>query len=328
MAEQWASANFAFLAAHDAQLVRLGALAERYFKDDPATCLIKLRQYGETLAQLVAAKAGLFQDTQESQADLLRRLKFERVTPREVGDLFHHLRAVGNKAAHENDGKHAEALTALKMARELGIWFHRTFGTAKSFAPGAFVPPPDPAAATKALSAELARLRDELDGQRTAAEKARAEADEHHRARLTAEQRARQEREDKTVWEQLAAEAEQAKAGLAAQLKALQGKASQGPRQIASDIAAKAEAAAAEINIDEASTRALIDEQLRGRGWEADTQNIRYSAGSRPAKGRNLAIAEWPTKSGPADYALFVGALCIAVVEAKRRNKNVSSHID
>jgi type I restriction enzyme R subunit len=38
------SANFDFLGTQDAQLVRLGALAERYFKDDPNTCLIKLRQ--------------------------------------------------------------------------------------------------------------------------------------------------------------------------------------------------------------------------------------------------------------------------------------------
>jgi type I restriction enzyme R subunit len=33
------SANFEFLGTHDAQLLRLGALAERYFKDDPNTCL-------------------------------------------------------------------------------------------------------------------------------------------------------------------------------------------------------------------------------------------------------------------------------------------------
>lgn len=50
--------NFTFLAAHDPQLVRLGSLAERYFKDDPGTCLIKLRQFGELLAQLTAAIAG------------------------------------------------------------------------------------------------------------------------------------------------------------------------------------------------------------------------------------------------------------------------------
>ena len=135
MPEQLTSPNFSFLSVYDMQLVRLGALAERYFKEDPATCLIKLRQFGETLAQLVAAKGGLFLNAQEPQADLLRRLKFERVIPREVGELFHHLRSVGNKATHDNDGSHADALTALKMGRELGIWFHRTFGAGKSFSP-------------------------------------------------------------------------------------------------------------------------------------------------------------------------------------------------
>lgn len=328
MPEQLKSANFSFLAAHDAQLVRLGALAERYFKDDPTTSLIKLRQYGETLAQLVAANAGLFRDPQEPQADLLRRLKFDQVVPREVGELFHHLRVVGNKAAHEHQGSHAEALTALKMGRELGIWFHRTFGAAKIFSPGAFVPPPDPSAATQTLSDELLRLKAELDKERSAAEKARIAAEEHERARLSAEERARKESEERTVWEQLAAEAESAKSALATQLQRLQAEAAQAPPQTTTEMLARAETAAAEVNIDEASTRALIDEQLRARGWEVDTQSIRYGAGSRPAKGRNLAIAEWPTKTGPADYALFVGTRCIGVVEAKRRNKNVSSHID
>jgi hypothetical protein len=148
----------------------LGCARRAYFKDDPATSLIKLRQFAETLAQLVGANAGLFRGTQEPQTDLLRRLKFERVIPDQVGDLFHHLRVVGNKAAHENDGGHAEALTALKMARQLGIWFHRTFGPGKSFVPGAFVPPPDPAEVTRTLAEELARLRVELDQHRTTAE--------------------------------------------------------------------------------------------------------------------------------------------------------------
>jgi|SRR5437762_39109 len=115
-----ASPNFGFLAIHDAQLVRLGALAEWYFTEDPVTCLIKLRQYGESLAQLVAAMAGLFRDAQELQADLLRRLRFERVVPPEVADLFHHIRQAGNKATHQNEGNHTEALAALKFGRELG----------------------------------------------------------------------------------------------------------------------------------------------------------------------------------------------------------------
>jgi type I restriction enzyme, R subunit len=52
--------NFGFLARHDAVLVRLAALAERYFPDDPVTTLMKLRQFGEMLAQQVGARAGLF----------------------------------------------------------------------------------------------------------------------------------------------------------------------------------------------------------------------------------------------------------------------------
>lgn len=52
------SPNFEFLAAHDPQLARLGAVAERYFRDDPNTSLIKLRQFGEVFAQLAAAKTG------------------------------------------------------------------------------------------------------------------------------------------------------------------------------------------------------------------------------------------------------------------------------
>src|ERR1700693_3372758 len=166
------SANFDFLAPHDAQLVRLGALAERYFKEDPNTCLIKLRQFGEVLAPLTAAKSGLLASPEEPQADLLRRLKFERVVPREVGDLFHQLRIAGNRASHSHTGDHAEALSTLKIARELGIWFHRTFA-GKKFSAGAFVPPPDPAAATKTLQEELDRLRQALDQTKSDADKAR-----------------------------------------------------------------------------------------------------------------------------------------------------------
>lgn len=321
------SANFDFLGIHDAQLVRLGALAERYFKDDPNTCLIKLRQFGEVLAQLTAAKSGLLASPEEQQTDLLRRLKFERIVPREVGDLFHQLRIAGNRATHTHVGDHAEALSTLKIARELGIWFHRTFAD-KKFSAGAFVPPPDPAAATKALQEELDRLRQALDQTRSEADKVRLAAEAEIRERMSAQERAQKDREERAVWEQLASEAENAKAQLAAELQALQIAAGQAPAQAIANIVAQADAAAAEINIDEASTRALIDTQLRARGWEVDTQTMRYAAGTRPAKGRNMAIAEWPTKSGPADYALFVGTRCIGVVEAKRRNKNVSSHID
>ena len=87
------------------------------------------------------------------------------------------------------------------------------------------------------------------------------------------------------------------------------------------------------INLSEKETRYLIDEQLRKVGWEVDTLNLRYSKGTRPQKGKNLAIAEWPTDStvgdrGYVDYALFVGIQLVGVIEAKRHFTDIPSVID
>lgn len=90
---------------------------------------------------------------------------------------------------------------------------------------------------------------------------------------------------------------------------------------------------AMDVKLSEAQTRELIDEQLRKVGWEVDTDEIRYSKGIRPAKGKNLAIAEWPTDSrtgngGYADYALFIGEKLVGIIEAKKKHTNISSVLD
>ena len=64
--------NFALLGGHDAQLVNLGLLAERYFADDPNTSLLKLRQLAELLAQLAASCVGLYTTSEEPQFELIR----------------------------------------------------------------------------------------------------------------------------------------------------------------------------------------------------------------------------------------------------------------
>lgn len=97
--------------------------------------------------------------------------------------------------------------------------------------------------------------------------------------------------------------------------------------------AEKGETASESMDLSEAETRYLIDEQFRKFGWEADTNNLRYSRGTRPQKGRNLAIAEWPTdstvgKNGYADYALFVGLKLVGIVEAKKAAIDIPSVID
>ena len=95
----------------------------------------------------------------------------------------------------------------------------------------------------------------------------------------------------------------------------------------------RANTSADKINLSEKETRYLIDEQLRKVGWKVDTLNLCYSKGTRPQKGRNLAIAEWPTDStvgngGYVDYALFVGIQLVGVIEAKRHFADIPSVID
>lgn len=91
--------------------------------------------------------------------------------------------------------------------------------------------------------------------------------------------------------------------------------------------------AASQRQKTEAETRYIIDQQLRQVGWEADTESLRFSNGTRPTKGRNLAIAEWPTDStvgnhGRADYALFIGLQFVGIIEAKAEHKDIPSVID
>jgi len=123
---------------------------------------------------------------------------------------------------------------------------------------------------------------------------------------------------------------------LAAELEKAQAAALAAPVDIHADVTQRRQRATrAGINLilSERETRYLIDEQLRKAGWEADTGSLRYSKGTRPEKGRNIAIAEWPTDSsvckwGHVDYALFAGLKLVGVVEAKAGRTDVSSAID
>lgn len=95
----------------------------------------------------------------------------------------------------------------------------------------------------------------------------------------------------------------------------------------------QAQKAASQRIKSEAETRYLIDQQLRMVGWEANTKELRHGKGTRPEKGRNMAIAEWPTDStvgnmGYADYALFIGEQMVAMIEAKAIHKDIPSVID
>jgi type I restriction enzyme, R subunit len=266
--------NFTFLQHRQAQLAQLGMLAEQYLADDPNTCLLKLRQFGELLAQMVAAQMGLYKVEAESQYELLRRLQDEGVISREVFQLFDAIRYAGNKASHEIGGDEQRALNALKMAWQLAVWFERSFYRADWQAAEFIIP---------RKHDESAALRVELEKLATEAAQAR-----HTLAQIQAEA---QRKQSKTLQKYRAA----------------------------------AQQAGQQLYLDEAATRQIIDAQLRQAGWEANTEQLRYANGARPEKGKNRAIAEVPTGSGPADYVLFTGLTPVAVVEAKRKNVDVSA---
>lgn len=145
------SPNFGFIAQLDSQLAQLGALAERYFADDPNTCLLKLRQYGEYLLQLIAARVRMYDTEGEKQIELMRRLRDENVLKPKVYELFNELRRAGNDANHAFGGNQRVALSNLKHARSLGIWYYRIVTLDAEFYPGAFVPPLKPKQDNQAL---------------------------------------------------------------------------------------------------------------------------------------------------------------------------------
>src|ERR1700730_10729516 len=190
-------------------------------------------------------------------------------------------------SSHGAAGTLSEALSALKYARQAGVWFHRTFGRDPSFVAGPFQPPAAPEDAAAPVRAELERLRADLLATKSAAEQARLAAEENARARQTAEQRARQEAEERATWEQLATEAEQERQALRARLDAAQRLAEAAPVNF-QEVIEQGETAAQKIELDEAATRQIVDQQLRDRGWEADPQKLTYAAGARPAKGRAI----------------------------------------
>lgn len=309
--------NFAYLQTHDEQLVRLGMLAEKYFPDDPNTCLLKLRQFAELMAQILAAQVGLFTTPQESQYDLLYRLRDQGVLPRDVSQLFDEIRRSGNEANHALRGDHRTALNMLKLSWQLGLWFHRTFQN-PNFKAGPFVPPQPPKDESEELRAELSRLTTVL-----AHYEATQQDTVQQLAATTAKLKSAQE--EQLFWEQMAVAAEEAKVALAAKLAAQQTVAAAQPREAFAHLITAANTAAKAVQLDEAETRQLIDQQLRQAGWEVDSVTLKYSKGARPEKGKNRAIAEWPTMSGPADYVLFAGLMPLAAVEAKRKHTDVSA---
>ena len=324
--------NFEFLGEYDPIFLQLATAAERAFSSDPNTTLIKLRQLGEALAQDLAARAGITFDDATSQADLLWKLNREIRLDPTIRDLFHTLRIEGNKATHQFRTQHKEAMDGLRIARALTVWFHQSFGKqGTKFKPGPFLPLQDPSQQLRTLQVEIKQLRASLSDASQKLDSNQQLADLITREKEEYEVLAQQMDEEARTYEQLAGEAERAllkqKEEFEHRLQEMQARLA-GQRQKAATVVAGTQKATAQFTLNEELTRILIDQQLTNAGWEADTQELTYQKGARPEKGKNKAIAEWPTVGKQsADYVLFAGLTPIGDVEAKRENVNVAGKI-
>lgn len=330
------SPNFGFLA--EPLHARLGALAELHALRDPNSSLLKARQLAEALLQSTAARLGIPAGPEGSQLTLIRTIEDEGLLGAELVDVFHAIRKSGNVAAHRFTGTASDAVSVLRLARAAAVWYHQTF-TDPTFKAGPFVPPKPASDPSAELRSEVERLRAELEAARQDAAAAgelaatartaaavREQATQEYAARLTA---ATSDQEAALAMaEEMERLLNEERARAAAALATLRQEAEQAPDATRAALRTQARAASVGLALDEAATRRLIDQHLRDAGWEADSETLTHAAGVRPMKGRNSAIAEWPTANGPADYVLFAGLTALGVVEAKRKTKNVRSALD
>lgn len=95
----------------------------KIFKE-PYSVIVKGRVFSEKLAQEVAKIENLGSLEEMTQAERLRKLRWEADLDSEAEELFHTIRKIGNLAAHENvESELLEALKIHKCVYKLAGWF-------------------------------------------------------------------------------------------------------------------------------------------------------------------------------------------------------------
>ncbi|GAA0804872.1 type I restriction-modification system endonuclease [Psychrobacter piscatorii] len=328
--------NFNFMQEHNPIFLELAINAERVFKSDPNTTLIKMRQLGEALAQDLATKNNIPFDREMNQVQLIGRLKYEMRIDNNIVTEFHSLREEGNKAVHNFKTSHAEASRALKLGRSLCIWYHKTYGKKGSvFKAAKFEEIPDPSQQLQKLSLKVQQLSSELKN-------VASQSGDIEKITKLKEQEAALIEQEKIEYQQLAEMMDQEARSLAEQNKQQEEELA----RIRKEFAEQTEKLQTELakNIEQGNklptrvkladfipseddARLLIDEQLRQAGWLVDSEIVTQANGEIPEVGKNKAIAEWTMLNGRADYVLFIGLVPVAIIEAKSQNTNVASKI-
>ncbi|MBU3914004.1 DUF4145 domain-containing protein [bacterium] len=297
----------------------------------PSSSLSKLRLFAEFLAKNIAARLGIYTDDYSEQAQLLRELKYQGYLDYNLAEMFHSIRKAGNNAVHKGEGTTRDALQNLRFAHQLSVHFFRVFKN-RDFKPGAFQIPPNPENATSELKNSLNEARTQilnLQGKVKDVEKLTQE--EIAKRKQAEEESAKAWKELDEALELAQQTEEQAKQEVVLyeeELKRIQQKGSEQTEKEVQQTIENSKEAASQVELTEADTRKLIDQQLSDAGWEVESTEIRFSKGVRPEAAKNKAIAEWSTDSGPADYVLFVGLKAVGIIEAKKQTLDVSGAID
>ena len=333
-------ANFEFLRQYWPTLADIASLAENYLYTDPNSTIMKMGMFAERLvAEIFVFENIPFPDVDDTQSARVRILKREGLLPATVDNLLYTIRKKRNDATHEYLDSGEDAKTILFMGYRLACWFMEVYGDWE-FTPPQFLlplPPVDYAAqlATaadelKAKAAKEAALKEDLNAQKAALAATAAQLASRDDA-LAAQQAALAESAAALAQNAAALAAKEAEIeALKDKITAITTAASATTRQQRQQ---QSEKTASNLDATEAEVRLIIDEQLRAAGWEVDTNNLRYSKGTRPVKGRNLIISEWPTTAddggdGRVDYAMFIGLQMVGLIEAKRPSVNIMSVLD
>jgi len=286
--------NFSFLQNYDPIFYQLATVAEDVLHLDPNTTLVKLRQLSEALAKDIATRLTIPSYRYNNQNDLIFEIDRKLNLSPDVKSLFHVLRKRGNKAVHEFTATQYNAIESLKIAYQLALWYHRTFGEDEAYEAEPFVTP-----AVSLISSQ--QTREEYE-------------------KLLAEK----EKEIDLIKEVFETKLKQLSEVSITDKESA---------QLQKTYKQKARKASSKISLSEDDTRRIIDLKLIEAGWEADTKELDYRKGARPQEGTCRAIAEWECynphtdSKTRADYVLFIGLKPVAVVEAKRFGNDVADDI-
>ncbi|WP_440888361.1 type I restriction-modification system endonuclease [Vibrio sp. WZ-1] len=323
-----ATSNFEFLKGVNDFLFSIARAAEKNYPDDPNTTLFKVRVFGESTAKHLAKILDI--EAPDNQHDLLHELAKVPFVDDNILKVFHQLRQIGNQAVHEYHNDLEDAAMCLRLAFRIAVWYYRLVTKDYEFAVPVFVLPSSEN--SDKFEQEILSLKAQLASayQTETQTKAEVAAQNAKLIALTGYISILESNKDETQ-----EQTQQRIEALEAQLKEKDAKLAK-----KTEVERKAykkqmldQAASRTLDLSESETRYLIDRQLCKAGWDADSENLKFSKGTRPQIGRNMAIAEWPTgkdetgKLGYADYVLFVGLKPIGVIEAKKANKDVAAKL-